>query len=169
MFCFCRSKTPSNIIKNSFDSIFLYILKKHSVLTNIRSKYLMRNINLSFLALWKMAKLFLQMFVIFNMITDSFLVKKGGTLEHARKYVYKNFIFIVRIVFVLVFIELLINKESFGKSFSFSFAAKYFDRNFKYFFEKLSNFLYIVLCHFLISWRLEDSKHIKRYIFHYFL
>ena len=30
------------------------------------------------------------MFVIFNMITDSFLVEKWGTLERARRYVCKN-------------------------------------------------------------------------------
>ena len=61
------------------------------------------------------------------------------------------YISVVRIVFVLAFIELLINEESFGSNFSLSFAAKYFDRNFKYLFQKLSNFLYIVLCHFLMS------------------
>ena len=32
-----------------------------------------------------MAKFFLQKFVIFNMITDSFLVEKWGTLDGARK------------------------------------------------------------------------------------
>ena len=37
-----------------------------------------------------MAKFFLQKFVIFNMITDSFLVEKWGTLERARRYVWKN-------------------------------------------------------------------------------
>ena len=61
------------------------------------------------------------------------------------------YISIVRIVFVLGFIKLLINEESFGKSLSFSFATKYFDRNFKYLFEKRLKFLYIVLCHFLKS------------------
>ena len=34
-----------------------------------------------------MAEFFLQKFVIFNMITDSFLVEEWGTLEDARKYV----------------------------------------------------------------------------------
>ena len=37
-----------------------------------------------------MAKLFLQKFVIFNMITTPFLVEKWGTLERARRYVCKN-------------------------------------------------------------------------------
>ena len=52
---------------------------------------------------------------------------------------------IVRIVFVLAFIKLLINEESFGRSFSFSFPARYFDRNLKCLFEKLANFLYCTL------------------------
>ena len=37
-----------------------------------------------------MAKFFLQKFVIFNMIADSFLAEKWGTLERARRYVSKN-------------------------------------------------------------------------------
>ena len=37
-----------------------------------------------------MANFFFQMFVIFNMIPDSFLVEKWGILEAARRYVYKN-------------------------------------------------------------------------------
>ena len=37
-----------------------------------------------------MVKFFLQKFVIFNMITDSFLVDKWETLEHASRYVCKN-------------------------------------------------------------------------------
>ena len=37
-----------------------------------------------------MAKFFLQMFLIFNMIPDSFLVEKWGALERVRRYIYKN-------------------------------------------------------------------------------
>ena len=37
-----------------------------------------------------MAKFFLQKVVIFNMITDSFLVEKWGRLDRASRYVYKN-------------------------------------------------------------------------------
>ena len=37
-----------------------------------------------------MVKFSLQRFVIFNTITDSFLVEKWGTLERARRYVCKN-------------------------------------------------------------------------------
>ena len=99
-----------------------------------------------------MAKFFLQMFFIFNTITDSFLVEERGTLERARKYFCKNLgntstnISIVRIVFVLAFIKLLINEESFGNSFSFSFPAKYFDRNFKYLLKNFQIFLYCTFC-----------------------
>ena len=48
-------------------------------------------------------------------------------------------------------------KESFGKSFSFPFSVKCFDRNFKC-------FLYCTLPFFNVV-KFEDSKHIKRYIF----
>ena len=37
-----------------------------------------------------MAKLFLQKFVISNIFTDYFLAGKWRTIEHARRYVYKN-------------------------------------------------------------------------------
>ena len=37
-----------------------------------------------------MAKFFLQKFVIFNMITDSFLAKQRGALQRARRQVCEN-------------------------------------------------------------------------------
>ena len=37
-----------------------------------------------------MAKFFLQKFVIFSMITDSFLVEIRGALERATRYVFKK-------------------------------------------------------------------------------
>ena len=67
------------------------------------------------------------------MITDLFLIGKWRTSEReggASAKTYK--IKIVRIVFVLAFFKLLINKEPFWRSFSFLFSAKYFGRNFKY-------------------------------------
>ena len=123
----------------------LYIFKKYSVFDKYKKQYV---INLSFLTLWKMAKFFLQMFVVFNMITDSFLVEKRRTLERARRYVCKNLLYFDISIFVWAFIKLLRNKESFGKSFSFSFPAKYSDRNLKCLFEKLSNFF---ILYFAIS------------------
>ena len=77
-------------MKNSFNSIAIYSWKKISLLTNIRNKCVIRKINLYFLTSWKIAKLFLQKFVIFNVIIDSTLVERWGTLEHARRYVCKN-------------------------------------------------------------------------------
>ena len=38
----------------------------------------------------KKVKFFLQKFVIFNMITDTFLIEKRRTLERARRYLCKN-------------------------------------------------------------------------------
>ena len=43
-----------------------------------------------FFNVMKNSQIFLQKFDIFNMITDSFLVEKWGTLEPARKHVCKN-------------------------------------------------------------------------------
>ena len=43
-----------------------------------------------FLTLQKMTTFFFQKFVIFNMITYSFLVEKQGTLSRARRYISKN-------------------------------------------------------------------------------
>ena len=60
------------------------------------------------------------------MITDSILVEKWGTLEVVRR--------VVRMVFILAVLKLLKNEESFGESFFFQFAAKCFNRNFKYLF-----------------------------------
>ena len=60
------------------------------------------------------------------MITDSILVEKWGTLEVARR--------VVRMVFILAVLKLLKNEESFGESFFCQFAAKCFNRNFKYLF-----------------------------------
>ena len=74
MFYFCHSKNPLNIMKNIFNSIFIYSWKKISLLTDVWNKYVIRNVHLYFLTSWKMAKYFLQKFAIYNMITDSFSV-----------------------------------------------------------------------------------------------
>ena len=108
----------------------LCILEKKVLLTNIRNKYVIKEVNLYFCDVIEMAKFFLQLFIIFNIITDSFLIEKWGTLEHARGCLYRN-LSIVRKAFILAFFKLLENKESFGKSFSFPFSVKRFDRNFK--------------------------------------
>ena len=69
------------------------------------------------------------------MVTDLFLVEKWGTLERAKRYVYKNLLNLnCQDSICFGIFKLLKNKESFGKSFSFPFSAKYFDRNFKYLF-----------------------------------
>ena len=65
------------------------------------------------------------------MITDSFLVEKWGTLERARRYVWKNLSNLDCQDSIRFNIYQVANEESFGKSFSFSFSAKYFDRNFQ--------------------------------------
>ena len=72
MFSFYHLKYPSNIMKDIFVPS-IYILEK---------KFLVkRKINLYSLTSWKMTKLFLQTFVIFNMITEYFLKEKWGTCK----------------------------------------------------------------------------------------
>ena len=96
---------------------FFILEKKMSLLTNTRNKVVIWKINFYFWTSRKMAIFFLKMFLIFNMITDSFLVKKWGTLEHARRYVCKNLLnldFQDSICFA--FFKLLKNAVSFGKS-----------------------------------------------------
>ena len=103
------------------------------LLTNIRSKCLFNKENKSLFSCrhekWPNFSFRGLSFSVWSQIP--FLVEKWETLEDARRSAKTNWIYIIRIVFVLAFIKLLINEESFGKSFSFPFSAKYFDRNFK--------------------------------------
>ena len=118
MFYFCHSEHPSDIMKNIFNSISIYSFKKISFLTNVRNKEVVRKTNFYFFTSWKMALFFLQKFVIFNMIPDSFLVEKWGTLERERRYLCKyllNLDFQDSICFA--FFKLLKNEESFGEFF----------------------------------------------------
>ena len=50
----------------------------------------MRKVNFYLLTLGKIAKFSIQKFVIFNMITEFFLVEKWGPLERGRRYGCKN-------------------------------------------------------------------------------
>ena len=70
-----------------YETIFLI---RTSLLTNKRNKCIIGKINLYFLTSQKMVKFFLQKFVIFNTITDSFSVEKWETLELVRRYVCEN-------------------------------------------------------------------------------
>ena len=72
-------------MKNIFDSITIYSSKIIFLLTNTRNKYVFRKINFYFFDVMKDGLIFiLQKFVIFNMVTDCFLVEKLETLERAR-------------------------------------------------------------------------------------
>ena len=80
-----------------------------------------------------MTRFFLQKFVIFNMITDSFLVEKLETSERTRSYVGKNLLNsdCQDSIRFGMFQAAYKWGQSFGKSFSFPFSAKCFDRNLK--------------------------------------
>ena len=72
-------------MKNIFDSITIYSWKIIFLLTNTRNKYVFRKINFYFFDVMEDGLIFiLQKFVIFNMVTDCFLVEKLETLERAR-------------------------------------------------------------------------------------
>ena len=132
-FYFCDSKNPSDVMKNTFNSISIYFWKTN-FLVNKYKKQTCCNKKISLLLKsWKMGIFFLQKVVIFNMITDSFLVEKWETLERARRYVSKNLLNLdCQDSICFAFFTLFKNRESFGKSFSFPFSAKCLDRNFKY-------------------------------------
>ena len=66
---FCHLKNLSNIMKNIVNYISIYSWEKVSLLTHMRNKCAMREINLYFLTLWKLTKFFLQKFIIFSVIT----------------------------------------------------------------------------------------------------
>ena len=79
-----------------------------------------------------------------------------------RRYVWKDLLnFDCQNSICFAFFRLFKNDESFGKSFSYPFSAKCFHRNFKCFLFCTFQFLNVA--------KFEDSKHIKRYIFHYCL
>ena len=101
-----------------------------------------------------MAIFFLQNFVIFNMIANSFLVEKWRTSEYARRYVCRHLDCQDSICFT--FFKLTKNEGSFGKGFSFVCSAKCFERNFKYF---LLYFKYCTLP-FPNIMKFVDLKHI---------
>ena len=71
-----------------------------------------------------MAKSLLQKFIIFNMIIDSFLVEKLGTLEGARRYIFKNLLNLDCQDCIRFSIHLLITRNN---SFKSHFNAKSFN------------------------------------------
>ena len=133
-FYFCHSKNPSDIMKNTFNSISIYSWKKISSLTTIRNKCVIRK---KYLYYWSHEK-WPYFFFIFNMITDSFLVEKWETLERARRYVWKslsNLDCLDGICFA--FFKLFKNGELFGESFSFPIFCKMSSKKLQIF---ISNF-----------------------------
>ena len=117
-FIFAMQKIFQILWKFFFNSISIYSWNKILLLTKIRNKCLIRKTNLYFSKLSKMPKFFFQMLVIFDMITDSFLVEKCVTLESAGTYVCKNLLNLdyQNSIFFRI-IKLLINEELFRKSF----------------------------------------------------
>ena len=58
MFHFCHLKNPSDVMKDIVNSISIYSWKKIPLLTNIRIKYVIRKINLSFSDVMKNSQIF---------------------------------------------------------------------------------------------------------------
>ena len=121
----------------------LYILEKNLLVNKYKKQ---RCYYLYFMKSWKMALFFVQKFVIFNMIPNSFLIEKWETLEHARSYVCN-----------------LLNLDCENSTFVLHFSSCLKMKNQK-------NQMGIVFpSHFHNVMKLENSTHVKRYIFHYFL
>ena len=176
IFYFCHSKNSSDVMKNIFNSWkkiyileknFYIFLKKISLLTNIRNKGVIRKINLFFFDVMKNDHIFpwrvchFQLSLCHFNHKDYLLVEKWGTLEHARRCPCKNLLNVdCQDSICFTFFKLFKNEHSFGKSFSFPFSEKCFDRDFKCFLSCTLPFLNII--------KFEDSKDMKRHIFHYF-
>ena len=135
-FIFAIQKTLQ-ILRNIFLIAYLYIIEKKFIVNKYKKQMCYKGNKSLFFDVMENG----QIFTSFSNLSFSILSRipfqqrngkhqnvQGGT--SAKTYQFQ----IVRIVFVLTFFKLLINDESFGKSFSFSFFAKYFDRNFKYLF-----------------------------------
>ena len=71
----------------------LYILEKKFLVNKYKKQMCYEENKSLFLRLWKMAKFFIQKFVIFNMTTAFFLVEKWGTCKeiHMQKLLNLNF------------------------------------------------------------------------------
>ena len=147
-------------MKNIFNSISIYSWKKISMLTNIRNKCVFRKINVHFFKVMKNDEIFPSKVCHFQ-YDDRFLFSRE--MENIRRrYVWKDLLnFDCQNSICFAFFRLFKNDESFGKSFSYPFSAKCFHRNFKCFLFCTFQFLNVA--------KFEDSKHIKRYIFHYCL
>ena len=143
----------SQMLWKIFLILSLYILEKTiSLLTNIRNKGVIRRINLCFLTSWKMVIFFLQKFIILNMITDFLLVEKWRTLEHAKRYVCKNFLKL-DCRDIICFAFCLKMKNHLGRVF--------LSHSLQNVLIETSNVSYFVLCHFLTSWRLKIANTLK--------
>ena len=95
----------------------------------------------------------------FSIYGRLFLVEKWRTLERARRYANK-------MLLNLDCQDSFLFRRIIWEKFLLPLSAKRYDRNFKC---SLFWIYYFLLCHFLMSWSLQDWKHINRYIFHYFL
>ena len=121
-----------------------YFWFQNSVLTNIRNKCVRRKINFYFFELMKNGQFFPSKVSHFQYDHIFVFSRETGNIITCKKVPLQKLPFSSFHFLQNILIE---TSNVCFKNFQFS---------------------YIVLCHFLISWRLEDSKHIKRYIFHYF-
>ena len=88
MFYFCHSENPSIYMKILSNSNPMYSWKKISLLENVRNTFVIRKINLHFFDVMKNGQSF--PFIFLETIADSYLVEKWKTLEHVKRYVWKN-------------------------------------------------------------------------------
>ena len=109
----------------------LYILEKISLSTNIRNKCVIRKIN--YFDVMQNVQIYLSEIVYFEHDHRFPFSREMGNIRSCKEVRLLK-LQVVRIVFLLAFLKLLKNEDSFGESFSFPFLAKYFNRIFKYLF-----------------------------------
>ena len=130
MFYFCQSKNNSNIMKNIFNSISIYSWRKNSLLTNVRNKCVMKKIYI----FWchKNGQIFSSKVCHFQYDHRFFFSREMGNIRTCKEVHLKNLLDLdCQDSIRFGIFKLLIKEKSQGKSFSFPFSAKCFDRNFR--------------------------------------
>ena len=103
---FCYSKNPLDVMKNIVDFIYIYFWKKKLLMSKYKKKTCYKeNKSLYFWRHEKWPYFSFKSIIIFNMITDSFLVEKQETLERTKRCVekWRN---IWKVFFLLIFCKM---------------------------------------------------------------
>ena len=157
---FLPFKNPANVMKSVSNSIFIYSWKKSPSQQITETLFL--NAKSLFFDVLKNGQIFASKVSHFQYDNRFLFSREMGTISSWKEVTLQT-IYVARIVFVLTLFRLLKVEESFGESSSFPFSKL------QILVLKTFKISYLVLCHSFMLESLVDWKHIKRYIFHYFL